>query len=144
LTTFSITLLADAVARRIVLVSGACACLGGVAAIVAMPLDVVGKWLGVIAWLLVGGNELRLTVSRYRDCRRLRIEPGGSIEVGGRDGSWRAATLCPGSLVLRRWAWLRFDAGEGRRHQELFRRRAAKTEDWRRLQVIWRHLGAAL
>jgi len=52
------------------------------------------------------------------------------------------ASIEAGSVVLWHFAWLRFRTENGRRHVELMRRKTAQNKDWRRLQVIWRHLGA--
>jgi len=58
------------------------------------------------------------------------------------DGNWHPARLLPGSMLLRRVGWIRWDDGCGRQYAELLRGRSRESDDWRRLQVIWRHIGA--
>jgi hypothetical protein len=79
----------------------------------------------------------------YAASGALRIAAGGQVERQTPDGAWEPATLCAGSLVLARFAWLRIAAAGGRPYAELVSARSHASEDWRRLQVIWRHIGAA-
>ena len=71
-----------------------------------------------------------------------RIDSQGIVQIRAADGCCITATLCSGSIVLRRAAWLRIRVGNARPHCELIRRDAAENKHWRRLQGIWRHLGA--
>ena len=96
------------------------------------------------AWASIGLLELRRLVLGYRSCRRVRIYADGSAETADATGTWHSARFQPGSVVLDRFAWLRIDAGRGRRFAELLVGNSRKNNEWRRLQVIWRHLGAAI
>lgn len=71
------------------------------------------------------------------------MSAGGAVEVVGQDGGWRAATLQNGSVVLSEFAWLRIETCDGRKVVELLRGNCRKNKEWRRLQMIWRHLGGS-
>ena len=140
--TFSSDLTADPKLRLIVFGSGVGAAVGGIAAIIALPLE--GSWrAGLVGiWVLICGRDLWLLAAGYKHCARIRIEHSGNMFVYAPDGRLRTATIDAGSIVLREFAWLRFRSESGRRHVELLRRKTAQNKDWRHLQVIWRHLGA--
>ncbi len=110
--------------------------------ILATPLPIVWRLPAVALWLASNMREL-VVLRRGQSCvDRLRLWQGGSARLRGPDGCWFPATLVPGSIVLRRIAWLRFEAEDGRKFAELLRCKGVQNESWRRLQVIWRHLGA--
>ncbi len=67
----------------------------------------------------------------------------GSLRVFGANGGWYTARLATGTVVLRRYAWIRCRMEPGRYCAELLRGNCRKSDDWRRLQVIWRHIGGA-
>ena len=122
--------------------TGIAAVIGGIIAVVSLPFAAGWRALGAALWALACCYELRARARAHRDCRLLRIEQDGNILVTMTDGCCVPATLRAGSVVLASFAWLRFTAENGRRHVELFRRESPGNKDWRRLQVIWRHLGA--
>ncbi|MBT8087186.1 MAG: hypothetical protein KJO46_04090, partial [Gammaproteobacteria bacterium] len=66
----------------------------------------------------------------------------GSAALLDRNGQWRPAEVLPGSLLLRHYGWIRLKPRHGRRFAALFRGHCRQSADWRRLQVIWRHVGA--
>ncbi len=143
----SITYLAelapDPQSRRIVLGSGFVLLAGGIAAAMLLPLGLAGKLSVVVVWCLAGGRELLHIASGNKACCQLRLDASGDLTICSADGQSRVATLAPGSVVTSRVAWIRFTTADGRRHAELLRSKTAENHDWRRLQVIWRHLGAA-
>ena len=128
--------------RRIVMGTGIAAVVGGIFAVFSLPFAVGWRTLGAGLWALAGCYELRVIARAYRNCQLLRIEQDGNILVTMTDGCCMPATLSAGSVVLGSFAWLRFKAENGRHHVELLRRESPGNKDWRRLQVIWRHLGA--
>jgi len=140
--TFSSNLIPDPQLRRLVLGTGAGAALGGVAAIVELPLEWPWRAAAIGFWMLVCGRDLWLITAGYKHCARIRIEHTGNMLVFASDDCSSVATIGAGSIVLWNFAWLRFRSESGRRHVELIRRKTAQDKDWRRLQVIWRHLGA--
>ncbi len=141
-TSYSTDLEPDGPSRTIVLATGAGALACGALAIATLPAGVPWKTLGVLAWCLVGSRDLWLIASGYKRCERIRLHHDRSIQAFSSDGQCVAATLCAGSVVTNGFAWLRIEIAGGRRCGLLLRRKAAKNKDWRRLQVIWRHLGA--
>ena len=140
--TYSTELSPDPFLRRVVILFGIAAAVVGLAMILALSMPPVWRAVAALVWLVMNGRELALMAKGYKRCRRIRIGYGGDVELLGRDGGWMSATLVSGSVVLRKYAWLRLETGEGLRFAEPVRAKNAQNKDWRRLQVIWRHLGA--
>ena len=130
--------------RWLVLISGSVMLLLGLLIIYLMAVNPAVRFMTASAWLPIGLLELRRIAHGYRNCERLRIFADGSAAIADATGTWCKASLRPGSVVLDRVAWLRIDAGQGRRFAELLVGNSRKNNAWRRLQVIWRHLGTAL
>lgn len=122
--------------------TGVGALLCGALAIAVLP--VAGAWQlwGTAAWMVIGGRDLWLIAAGYKQCARIRLHHDGSVQTWTVNGGCEAAVLCAGSVVTRRFAWLRIELAHARRPAVLLRRKTAQNKDWRRLQVIWRHLGA--
>ena len=140
--TYSTDLTPEPQLRQLVLIAGlATAGLGG-GMILATPLPLLWRLLAAALWLGSSVHELVVLRRGQRGVERLRVLQGGSARLCAPDGCWFPATLAPGSVVLRRVAWLRFVADDGRKFAELLHRKSVQNESWRRLQVIWRHLGA--
>jgi hypothetical protein len=55
---------------------------------------------------------------------------------------WVSGELLSGSIVHRRFAWIRVRSNCGLLITEFLRGDARASPEWRRLQVIWRHIGA--
>ncbi len=140
--TYSTELSPDPFLRRVVILCGIAAAVVGLATILALSMPPVWRAFAALVWLIMNGQELVLIAKGYKRCRRIRIGHGGDVELLGPDGSWMPATLVSGSVVLRKYAWLRFKTREGQRCAELVRAKSTQNKEWRRLQVIWRHLGA--
>ena len=138
---YSAELCPDVLLRRVVLVSGMGFTVLGVALILTLPLHLAALIAGSVGWLLFCARELVIAGRGFSYCRRLRIAEGGDILLLDPDGVWKAARLLSGSAVLRRVGWILFETSEGRRYAELVRGRCRESDDWRRLQVIWRHIG---
>lgn len=129
--------------RRLVLASGIALQLLGQLVISQMSVDPAVRIAASGAWSLLGVLQLRRLIRGYRACRRLRIHADGSAEIADAGGAWRGAKLQPGCVVLERVAWLRLDAGRRQKFAELLVGNSRQSNAWRRLQVIWRHLGSA-
>ena len=114
----------------------------GVAMLLMTPLPLGWRLAAAALWLASGARELVVLRRGHGRVECLRLLQDGSARVRGPDGCWFAATLAPGSVVLGRYAWLRFEVDGGGKLAELLQRRGRQNESWRRLQVIWRHLGA--
>ncbi len=129
--------------RQIVVAAAWAAMIFGLITIISLPID---GWLragGTSIWLIGTGAELTNISSAHKRFGRIRLHADGQVELYDNDGRWQAATICNGCIVLRKLAWLRLKPATGARYHELLRGNSRESEQWRRLQVIWRHLGAA-
>lgn len=138
---FSAELQPDALLRRLVLLSGASLAVLGVALILSLPLRGAVLFSGSVGWLIFCAREIFIVGRGFSYCRRMRISVGGEILMLDPDGEWQPARLLFGTVVLRRVGWILFETSDGRRFAELLRGRCRESDDWRRLQVIWRHIG---
>lgn len=115
----------------------------GLVVIAAMSIPPVQRLLVACAWLLLAGRQLRSALRHNATVTRIRVYADGSAAIADPGGCWRPATLAPGSIVLERVAWLRLDVPGASHGGELLAGNSRKNNDWRRLQMIWRHLGSA-
>lgn len=118
------------------------AALAGVIVILDLPFSRGLRAALLVAWVAHVSTDLVRLVRSQRGCLGIRVAAGGNVQIVTPDGCCIAATLRPGCVVTRRFAWLCFDAENGRRYRELVRAKSPQNHDWRRFQVIWRHLGA--
>lgn len=130
--------------RLVVLVAGIVLFLAGSLLVLLLPITFGFKVTLAFIWLIICGYEWSSNRLAYSRGGSLRVDSGGGIERKCRDGCWRPAKLAAGSVVTPRLAWLRISVGRGQRYGELFRGDARENVDWRRFQVIWRHIGANL
>ena len=137
---YSTELTPEPILRRVVIISGLVASTLGLATILLLPVAVLWRAVVSVIWLGVNGRELVLIAKGHKRCSRYRIQHDGDVYVQSQNGAWSLAKLAAGSVVLSRWAWLRIEFDDGRRGAELVRSRTPQNEQWRRLQVIWRHL----
>jgi hypothetical protein len=128
--------------RRVVLIAGIAAAVFGFVMILALPVAPLWRVSGAVLWLLTSGREILLIAKGHKRCQHIRIEHNGDMQVTAPNGRCSPATLRAGSVVLSRIAWLRFESQSGQQFAELMRGQCWRNKDWRRLQVIWRHLGA--
>ena len=142
MTTYSSEIDADPRLRRLVLISGWLALAAGAVICLSMPFAWEWRLAAGSLWVLVSERELRVMANGHRLYRGVRLDANGGAALLTRDGDWSPATLLAGSLVLPSLAWLRFKDQDGRQRVELIGCKCAENKAWRRLQVIWRHLGA--
>lgn len=140
---FAAELQPDPVLRRAVLISGAALALAGILLVASMPLHPLLLLAGSAGWLFLCCREIVLLARGFSRCRRLRITPEGGILLLDTAGEWHPARLLPGSVMLRRAGWVLLQTADGRRLAEPIRGTCRESHDWRRLQVIWRHIGGA-
>ncbi|MGI9237200.1 MAG: hypothetical protein ACR2QZ_07370 [Woeseiaceae bacterium] len=133
----------DTTLRMLIMVSGIGLGFVGEILIVALPFHAAALIVGGGAWLAFAVREQAKLLSAFRRYGRLRIGVGGSLMRLDSEGCWREGRLLPGSLVLSRLAWIRYEINGDIRSAELLRGDCLESHDWRRLQVIWRHIGAA-
>lgn len=115
----------------------------GTVALGTLPLPLPFRLLLISAWVTVSVRGLVRTGSGHARCRRIRLDAEGQVELLAPGGEWRRARLGGGCVVLGTIAWLRLETGDGTCFGELLGGSAGDSEEWRRFQVIWRHLGRA-
>jgi hypothetical protein len=115
----------------------------GFTVILTMPVGIAWRAGACLLWLILCFKELwvlRVAYSRYG---LLKIDHSGAVELVSDSGEHHAAVLLPASVVLPGFAWLRLRSSDGLCFGEFLRGNSRKDKQWRHLQVIWRHLGAA-
>ena len=144
--TYSARIIPDRALRACVFGVMATCGLAGVWVIAGLPWSPVVRMLGV-AWaasLVADGFRLG---RGYSDARSYVVRADGDADVISPDGPACRARLAAGTTVYAGFAWLRFERPGGGSWGELVRRpsddgKHLKNKDWRRLQVICRHLSA--
>jgi hypothetical protein len=114
----------------------------GLALLLILAIDVVLRAAGCLVWVAIGRFELRRLTQGFETCRVIRIDSSGEITILDNDDKWVPARLLTGSVLLRKLGWMRLQDQSGQIFLELIRGDARQSQDWRRLQVIWRHIGA--
>ena len=125
--------------RRIVLLSGLILSLIGVIVIVLLPISLAGRAVMVAGWFFWTGRELLTYWQVYGRWIGYSLSAEGEVQVLGRSENC-SANVIPGSIVLAEVAWLRLQAENGDKWGELLAGNHRKSEEWRRFQVIFRHL----
>ncbi|MGB5469886.1 MAG: hypothetical protein WBM64_05670, partial [Woeseiaceae bacterium] len=131
----------DGLLRRFVVLSAVGLSVLGIAVIFTLPFPVSGLLMASVGWLVLCAWELVVACRRLWGCRCLRLFAGGEILLLDAGGTWHPARLSSGSVVLRRIGWILVETRQGSRFAGLVRGRCRESDDWRRLQVIWRHIG---
>ena len=140
---FSTCLTPDPWLRIIVVMSGQLLVAAGLVLILMLDLDTAIRALFCLVWIAAGRHELVQIERGFDSLTAVRLSSGGEITVLNNDQEWLPVTLQTGSVVLRNIAWLRLRAANGENFVELLRGDARQSQEWRRLQVIWRHIGAS-
>lgn len=115
----------------------------GVSIILSLPIDALLCAAAAIIWCVFTLAEILQLTRMHKRFSSLRVYADGTAELCRTDGAWQAAVITHGSLVLPRVAWLRVRLREGGCYRVLLRGDSRESKQWRRLQVIWRHLGTA-
>jgi hypothetical protein len=123
-----------------VLASGLLLLLLGGVCIALVPVDLAVRGLLSAGWAFVVGRELCVLRCAYVTFRYISVGHRGTVWLYRQSGVAVAAEILPGSMLLTRVGWLRLRTMDGRRFAELLVGNCRKSKDWRRLQVIWRHL----
>jgi len=139
---YSASLTPDPWLRIVVLTSGRLLIAAGLTLILILAIDVLLRALGCLFWVAIGWYELRQLQLGFDSCNGIRIDSTGEIAILNNDQEWVPGALQTGSVLLRRLGWLRLQSTSGQIFLELIRGDARQSQDWRRLQVIWRHIGA--
>lgn len=96
----------------------------------------------MLAWAAWIGAEFTLALWAFRSSRVFTLLADGSLEVELSDGSRRLGHVAPGGLQLARWAWLRVRLPGRPSWGEPLSMVGQDREQWRRFQVICRHMSA--
>ncbi len=126
--------------RSLVIASGCVLLVAGLVCVTGLPLSPRQRIAVGVVWLLLVAREVRLTRCAYIRYRYIRVFHDGSVSLLSANGTALAARILPGSMLLRSFGWLRFEAADGTRSSELVYGNCRKNKGWRRLHVIWRHL----
>ena len=114
----------------------------GVVVILQLPIDLWVRLAACAIWVVTSVIEHRRIRRGWAECRGLRFDAEGEIASLGVDGKWRPAQCESGSVLLGKVGWIRLRDQRGAVFGELLTGDARESPDWRRLQVIWRHVGA--
>ncbi len=134
-------LVPDPKLRRLALISGCFLLIAGLALVLHFPMAPAWRGLIIVAWVAdVLREMIRMTAGAAR-VRLLRLDESGHIVAERPDGGTECLTLLTGSLVLRRFAWLRLRFPDNRQYAELICGDPAKDLEWQRLQLIWQQSG---
>ena len=129
----------DPLMRRVVLLTTLLASVAGVTVLGTLPIDPFLRSCSIVAWSAWLAWNLSRRRMAERQLLRIRLFADGTAALLRPDGSWTLVKVAADSTVLAGLAWLSFSPGAGRSHTELLRGNSRECEDWRRLQVIWRH-----
>lgn len=99
--------------------------------------------LAGLAWSVLTLVEWLLIASGHKRFSRIRVDAQGAVALLDRKGQWQKASLSADSVVLAKLAWLGLKPAGRPRYFELLRGNSRENEQWRRLQLIWRHVGRA-
>jgi hypothetical protein len=128
--------------RRLVLGSGLLLSVIAIPVISTLGLTVMVRAVLAAAWLSVFARQWWFLRRAYAQNGILRVDAKGRVQCQCSAGEWAPLEILPGSIVTNDWAWLRLGQADGPDYAELLRGDARQSQDWRRFQVIWRHVGA--
>ena len=134
---FSVDLLPDKRLRGWLLLGGAVSAGIGLVMILHLRLSIVMRVVLLAAWLGWSGRELLMQADGSQRVRRIRLNNLGEVWITDARGRSSQADLLPGSVVLRRIAWLRIRLDCGRKYGELLTENAVQSGQWHRLQLLW-------
>ena len=141
-TSYSANLTPDPWLRIVVLTSGRLLIAAGLVVILTLSVDTALRVLGCLIWGAFGRFELNRLGQGFDTCSAIRVDSSGEFSVLKNNDNWVPASLMTGSVLLRKLGWLRVKDESGQIFLELVRGDARQSHDWRRFQVIWRHIGA--
>ena len=116
--------------------------MAGVIVVGGLEAPVAARLAGASVWCAILAMQFQALRRGWATCVAFRLHADGRVTVLGPDGEWCEGTLEADSVLLRRWGWIRLRAGSGAAFGELVRGSCRESREWRRLQVVWRHVGA--
>ena len=141
-TTFVAELTPDSELRRCFVAGILLCCAVGVWTVSSLAISAELRWLGGAAWLfavLARGGIMLASQLRYPT---IRLHADGSALLQNAAGDWCAAKMSGNCVVLANFAWLDLKLADKTRYTTLVRGKSRESQQWRRLQVIWRHMGS--
>ena len=117
-------------------------CAAGIWTVSNLAISTELRWLGGVGWafaVLARGGIMLATQLRYPI---VRIHADGSALLQNAQGEWCSATMSDNCVILANFAWLDLLLVDNTRYSVLVRGKSRKSQQWRRLQVIWRHMGS--
>lgn len=135
--TFEAILHKDERLRRLVLLSGAGLLVGGATLILLLPFTTPARLLLLLLWLGDTLRELRQQQRGFGRVRQLNVTADGEIRANGPGAEQAVVTLCSGSLVLRRVAWLRIRFADGLCYGEPLADCAGRQPGWAHFRLVW-------
>lgn len=135
---FEVEIATDSRLRALVLWSGAVAALTGAWLIVGLALEPLWRAGLVVCWLLDSAFVLRRQRCGERGVRALYMAVDGTFCVITADGVREPSVLLAGTVVNRRFAWLRLERKDGCRYGELVSASCCGAVAWHRFQLVWR------
>ena len=109
----------------------------------AISLATVSVWVrlpALVVWIALSYREIVALRRGWRRSCGVRLYADGRVDIRRDGAAWESAELADGSILLRRFGWLRLVASDGARIHELVRGSCREDREWRRLHVIWRHV----
>jgi hypothetical protein len=141
--TYSSEICPEPALRRYLLASGWTIMLIGVVPILSLPFGEFWCAAAASLWCAIVSAQLGFISSAHKRFSRIRIGSDGECQLCDQNGDWQKAKMRGGCVVLPRLAWLRLQPCKGHCYYALIRGDSRESKQWRRLQVIWRHLGRA-
>jgi len=118
----------------------------GLPLVLVLPVAAETGGVAALLWLALVASELSRSRRAWKSCHAMRFFADGTVTVLTPGESWQPATLLAGSVLLRKLGWIRLSvalpAGRKLVLGEFLRGDGRESADWRRLQVVWRHIGA--
>ena len=128
--------------RHVVLGSGLAFALLGAGVLATLPVPMAVRALAAVLWLCGSLANVWRILSTYRGIAGFRLYSDGSAELIRPDGRRVVGQLAPGTFVLRRLAWFRVSVPGRGTVAELVAGDPRSSQQWRRFQVICRHVAA--
>ncbi len=122
--------------------SGVAFALLGAGVFATLPLPIGLRLLAAAIWLIGSVASCVRLGRRYRGIAGYRVYQDGTAEIVRADGRRVAGRLIAGTFLLPGLAWLRVGVAGSGPVAELVAGNLRTSQQWRRFQVICRHLAA--
>ncbi len=120
------------------MLAGCTALLIGLVLLIRLPVSASLRLALGVLWLIGSIRELGRHARGTRRIKTIRLQAGEAAVID-RQGRQAPVQIMSGSIVLPRLAWLRLKFADGLIYGELLRGDSTSCEQWRHLQILWRH-----